>query len=217
MYKIDLHTHSVASKDGGLKRSQYVELLENGVLDVVAITDHNTIELAKDLYKDYPDSLIIGEEIMTAQGEIIGLYLSSDIEPGMTALETAKEIRGQGGLVYIPHPFETVRHGIQPDALDEIKYLVDIIEINNGRALLKSHLPKVAIWAKINRVATASSSDAHGLKGVGNSYSTVSKKPTKDTLVELLATARIVAERPPLRTLLYPKGHRLRKMMVLKK
>lgn len=211
MIKIDLHTHSEASPDGGIKLEQYIEALEDGLLDYVAVTDHDSIALAVHLNKQFPDKVIVGEEIMSTDGELIGLFLTSKIEPGQTALKTALAIKAQKGLVYIPHPFETVRHGLQANVLDEIAMHIDIIEVHNGRALLQNHGPKVATWAKLNRAMVAASSDAHGVKGLGTTYTIIQKAPTSKNLVELLSVGRPVTNRPPLRTLLYPKAHRLRK------
>lgn len=75
MFKIDLHTHSTSSPDGGITAHQYEEALSTGVLDCVAITDHNRIDFAEKLERSFGDKIIVGEEIMTSGGEIIGLYL----------------------------------------------------------------------------------------------------------------------------------------------
>lgn len=214
MPKVDLHTHSTLSPDGGIRAEQYRAVLQSGLLDYVAITDHNTIALAKQLQQEFPKRIIVGEEIKTRDGEIIGLFLTDQIDAGMTVERTIAEIKRQGGLVYIPHPFETVRKGLTEAMLEAHKETIDIIEIHNGRALLQNQGPKAATWARLNRVAAAAASDAHGAKGLGMTYVSLTSAPTVDNLVEQLATARLVTMRPPLRTLLYPKAHRLRKRFI---
>lgn len=213
MIKVDLHTHSMASPDGGITPKQYIKVLEDKVLDTLAITDHNSIIAALELHKLFPKNVIVGEEIMSTKGELIGLFLSKLIDKGMTALATAQAIREQGGLVYIPHPFETLRSGLDETTLDALAEYVDIVEIHNGRAVFQNKGPQAAMWAKLNRKAVAASSDAHGYKGLGTTYSTLPEAPSAENLVEILAHARLVTVRPPLSSLLYPKANRLRKRL----
>lgn len=210
MNKIDLHTHSAGSPDGGISHAQYKSILSSGQLDFVAITDHDHIEDALALQALLGEKIIVGEEISTTQGEIIGLYLKTLVAPGMSAMDTAVAIKSQGGLVYIPHPFETVRHGITKSTLDNIATLVDIVETHNGRAFFQNKGPAAVVWTRLNNTAVAASSDAHGLKGVGTSFTALAQPPTAKNLVEQLRTAHLHVQRPPLSSLLYPKYHRLR-------
>jgi len=211
MIKVDLHTHSFASLDGGIKPQQYKTILESGQLDCVAITDHNRIDAAQELRKSLGNKVIVGEEIMTTDGELIGLFLTKAIEPHQSALVTAKAIKAQGGLVYVPHPFETVRSGLPQTCLDELVYLIDIVEVHNGRAIFQNLGPKAATWARLNRKVVAASSDAHGYAGLATTYTELASIPTAKTLVKLLETARFSTNRPPLRSLLYPKLNRMSK------
>ncbi len=211
--KADFHTHSATSPDGGIRKQQYRKLLNDQLLDFVAITDHNSITFALELGEEFSNKVIVGEEIMTTDGEIIGLFIGAKVSPGLTPKETADEIKKQGGLVYIPHPFETVRSGITASSLDDIKGYVDIIEVHNGRAVFQNFSSKAIDWATKNGVAMAASSDAHGLKGIGATYSVLGGVPDVTNLVELLKNAKLVNSRPPLRTLLYPKANKLRKLI----
>lgn len=212
MFKIDLHTHSVASPDGSLATEHYRRALERGRLDCVAVTDHNTISFALELQKELGKSrVIIGEEITTSEGEIIGLYLKKVVPAGLTPAETVENIHRQGGLVYVPHPFETVRKGITMETLEEICSDVDIIEIRNGRAMFQNFAASAAAWAIAHDIPGAASSDAHGYAGWCRTYSVVTKMPTQRTLVSLLAHANHVAAFPGIWGMLYPKFNRLRK------
>jgi len=217
MFKVDLHTHSEASPDGGISPEQYARALETEKLDYIAVTDHDRIDFALGLQKALGDKIIVGEEITTTQGEIIGLYLKHPIGPGMNARDTAQEIHNQGGLVYIPHPFETVRKGIPIDVLDSISDLVDIVEVHNGRALAQNFGIKAATWAKLNGKPGASSSDAHGYRGLGHSYSIISESPSRGSLVGNIRMTSLAHRRAPLYTLLYPKLNRLSKKVGIKK
>jgi predicted metal-dependent phosphoesterase TrpH len=214
-YKIDLHTHSYGSPDGGLTLGDYRTALTDGTLSSIAVTDHDTIEAAQKIQQKIGgDKIIVGEEITTADGEIIGLYLTQAIPPGLSAIDTAQQIRDQDGLVYVPHPFETLRKGITHETLTGIAEYVDIIEAYNGRAVFQNTSNQALGWAKTHRHSTAASSDAHGKRGLGYTYTMVHKIPTKETLIELLVLAKHVHAKPPLRSLLYPKYHRLRKKVV---
>lgn len=211
MYKIDLHTHSEASRDGGISADQYKQVLTSGMLDYIAITDHNKTSFAQKLQKQLGDRIIVGEEINTIEGEIIGLFLQEAIPRDLPAHEAIMRIKQQGGLVYIPHPFETVRRGIQEEVLQQLIDTVDIIEIYNGRAVFQNKGPKAVTMSRLNNKPGAASSDAHGAKGLGTAYSTIKEKPTKKNLPHLLHTAKLSMEHPPLKTLLYPKLNRIRK------
>lgn len=210
MFKVDLHTHSSASPDGGITAEQYRQLFADGTLDCIAITDHNTIDLALQMHQELDDKIIVGEEIDTQQGEIIGLFLSKAVPKGLDLTEVIHQIKAQGGLVYLPHPFETIRKGIQKHDLENVVDQIDIVEVYNGRAVAQNKGPEAAVWARLNQKPSAASSDAHGFKGVGTTFTTVEAIPSAKSLVGLLEKAPLTMERPPIHSLLYPKLHRLR-------
>jgi predicted metal-dependent phosphoesterase TrpH len=213
MLKIDLHTHSSASPDGGITPEEYAEALEKGNLDYIAVTDHNTIEMAEHLHATHGSAIIIGEEITCQEGELVGLFLKHAVKPGHSALVAAEEIARQGGLVYLPHPFETVRKGLPMETLETIAKLVDIVEVHNGRAVFQNRGPQAHTWARLHRKPVAASSDAHGYKGLGTTYSVINQAPNAQNLPELLLKAHYTVKRPPLHSLLYPKYHRARKRL----
>lgn len=214
MFKIDLHTHSTGSVDGGISAAQYAQAIENGTLDFIAVTDHDSITHAVQLKKTLGEHIIVGEEISTREGEIIGLFLKEAIPSGLSALEVVQAIHKQDGLVYVPHPFETVRHGVSATVLEHIMEEVDIIEIYNGRAIFQNKGPQATTVARLNNKPGAASSDAHGAKGLGCAYSQLKHKPTSKNLVDELQTAHLMMRHPPLKTLLYPKINRFRKRFV---
>lgn len=211
MIKVDLHTHSVASRDGGITAAQYQRIIESGELDYIAITDHNKVAFAIELQKTLGDRIIVGEEINTTEGEIIGLFLKEAIPRDQTPAATVAAIKDQGGLVYIPHPFETVRRGLSEASLQQIIKQVDIIEVFNGRAVFQNKGPKATMVARMHNKPGAASSDAHGVKGLVSAYSIIKNAPTVKNLPELLKTGKLTMKHPPLKTLLYPKANRIRK------
>lgn len=216
MFRIDLHTHSVASPDGGITLKQYKKILEAGILDCIAITDHNRIDFATQAKSILGERIIVGEEIMTSLGEIVGLFLDEPIKPGMSPEETIQAIREQNGVVYIPHPFETIRKGLHPATLELIQNDVDVLEVCNGRAFLQDHSQQALVWAKLNKVSSAASSDAHGVVGLGRSFTILNQIPSRDTLISLLKNGTLQTKRPRVRGLLYPKYHTIRKKVIRK-
>jgi predicted metal-dependent phosphoesterase TrpH len=186
-------------------------MLTKGHLDYIAITDHNKIEFATELKKELGAHIIIGEEINTTEGELIGLFLSKRVPRDLSAKQTVAAIKAQGGLVYIPHPFETVRRGVTKETLQSIIDDVDIIEVYNGRAVFQNMGPQALTAARLAKKAGAASSDAHGAKGLGTAYSLISEEPTAKSLVRLLNKGQLETRRPPLHTLLYPKLNRIKK------
>ncbi len=209
--KVDFHTHSTASHDGGISPEQYHKILEDGRLNCIAVTDHGTIRTALELHKELGEKIIVGEEIYAEEGEIIGLYLHKPIPDGLSAKKTIRLIKEQDGLVYIPHPFETVRKGLHPEILEKFIDDIDIIETCNGRAFLQNNAKQAVVWARLNHVPGAASSDAHGIRGIGRTYTLLSEMPTRETLPELIRKGKLITDRPGLRALLYPTYHRLRK------
>ena len=212
-FKVDLHTHSVASPDGGITLRQYRKALETGVLDCIAITDHNRIDFATHAKASLGERIIVGEEILTMLGEIIGLFLEKPVKPGLSPEATIKAIKQQGGIVYIPHPFETIRKGLHPATLELIQGDVDILEACNGRAFLQNRSHQALVWSKLNHVAPAASSDAHGFQGLGRTFSVLDDIPNRDTLTALLKGGTLQAQRPKFRGLLYPKYNKVKKLI----
>lgn len=213
-YRLDLHTHSTNSPDGGLHLKHYRHALESGRLDCVAITDHNDIGFALKARDALGERIIVGEEIMSTEGEIVGLFLDEPIKPGLSPEETIAAIRAQDGLVYIPHPFETIRKGLRPSVLERIKDDIDIMEVVNGRAFFQNRRDQALLWAKLHGVPGAASSDAHGPRGLGRTFSSLQSMPNRDNLLALLRAGVLNTRRPAVRSLLYPKMNKIKKRML---
>ncbi|HSX29492.1 MAG TPA: PHP domain-containing protein [Candidatus Saccharimonadales bacterium] len=209
---MDLHTHSVASPDGSLSLQHYTQMLATKRLDYIAITDHNTITFALEVRKALGNVIIVGEEITTTEGDIIGLFLHEPIPAGLALAEAITRIKAQHGLVYVPHPFETVRKGVRATALDSVVGQIDIVEVRNGRAVFQNYSQAASNWAASHSLPGAASSDSHGWHGWGKTYSLIDRPPTADTLPASLQAARLIRRAPGPLGLLYPKYNRLRKV-----
>ena len=143
--------------------------------------------------------VIVGEEVRSRDGDLIGLYLERAVEPGLSAVETAAAIHEQGGLVGLPHPFDGFRAsgGSQArgasDRLDELAAIVDYVEAHNARAYRDAN-PQAAAFAARHALPAVASSDAHSVMEVGIA-STVLPGPftTAAELRALLPRAQIAA------------------------
>jgi predicted metal-dependent phosphoesterase TrpH len=169
--RMDLHTHTLYSHDSLLKLEHYVEACVRRGISCVAVTDHNEIDGAKRLQKMAPFKVIVGEEIRTKDGEISGLFLKERIPPNLSAFETIRQIRRQGGLVYIPHPFAAgVFMRLKKNVLEAIVDEVDIIEGWNSRGLLRADDQRAQDFAVRHRLPFAAGSDAHSRFELGSAY-----------------------------------------------
>lgn len=210
-YKIDLHTHSILSHDGGLNIEQYQEVL-NTKIDYIAITDHNKIDFALEAHKKIGPKIIIGEEIMTTKGEIIGLFLTKLIEPFQSPEQTIKQIKNQNGLVYIPHPFDKRRSALNKTFLQQNINNIDIIEIFNSRSMLNLINKKALNFANSTKIAQAVGSDSHSAAEIGFTYQTITEVPYSHNLVNLLKNAGYTTKNTKIMHLLNPKCNKLRKL-----
>ncbi len=161
--RVDMHTHCEASPDSLTPvRVQAARIKETG-LDVVFATDHDTVGGALRL-RELADGyrLIVGEEITSADGDIVGLFLERAVSPGLSGEETIARIREQSGLVCIPHPFSRNRnHRIRRAALERLWPLADCIETFNAREAFAADNERAAAFAAEHGIPAALGSDAH--------------------------------------------------------
>ncbi len=162
--RVDLHTHTMWSGDSTTTPDEFAAAVEASGLDVVCITDHNAIDGAVELRDRLACRVIVGEELRTAAGEIIGLFLTERVPMGISHLDAARAIRDQGGVVYIPHPFDPMRRNMTEAALYELAEadLIDAVEVLNAKTSLRASIverpsspPSSA--SSVARAATATS------------------------------------------------------------
>ena len=168
----DLHMHTDHSPDCATPAELLLETAKEQGLGAIAITDHNEISGALDAAAKadaYGVRVIVAEEVKTAsQGEVIGLFLSERIPRGLTLAETVAEIRRQGGLVYVPHPFDRMHAVPDYEHLLAIVGDVDAIEVYNPRVAIGSFNEEAARFAAKYRIPAGAGSDAHVPQGLGS-------------------------------------------------
>jgi len=168
--RVDLHIHTRVSFDCRSDPHAVVERAAEVGLGWICITDHDEIEAALELAERFPDRVIPGEEVKTAEGvDITGLFLSEWIPGGTPARETCERIHEQGGLVYVPHPFAGGKGG-GGRILPEIEDLVDAVEGFNARLHDPALNERARAWARERSLPLGAGSDAHTLGEIGNAW-----------------------------------------------
>jgi len=211
IYKIDLHTHSTLSYDGGISDLEYEKALESGLLDFVAITDHNDVEFALKLNKKHGEKIIVGEEIRTGEGEIIGLFLKKKIEPYQGFEKTLALIKNQGAITYLPHPFDTRRHGVKEELAEKFIQKLDIIEIFNARTITPGTNKSAAHYGEKENKPFSAGSDSHSIWELGRTFTITQEKPTKDNLTEILKRPKLETHLVTLKGFMSTKWNKIKK------
>ena len=167
----DLHLHTSWSHDCSIEVDELLDHAEAEGLGAIAVTDHNVFGGALEAVERARGRRLVvipGEEVKTdGQGEVIGLFLREEIPRGMSFADTVAAIRAQGGLVYVPHPFDRM-HAI-PDAATLHRHLaeIDVLEVYNARLLFEAYNEEALRFARKYNLTAAAGSDAHVLQGVG--------------------------------------------------
>jgi predicted metal-dependent phosphoesterase TrpH len=167
----DLHLHTSWSHDCSIDVDELLDHAEAQGLGAIAVTDHNVIGGALEAAERARGRRLIvipGEEVKTAdQGEVIGLFLRQEIPRGMSFGETIEAIRAQGGLVYLPHPFDRMHAIPKPETLHRHLAEIDVLEVYNARLLFEGYNEEALRFARKYNLTVGAGSDAHVLAGVG--------------------------------------------------
>jgi predicted metal-dependent phosphoesterase TrpH len=173
LIEVDLHMHTDHSGDCATPVEVLLQTARDRGLGAIAITDHNEVSgalEARRIAAEMDDlKVIVAEEVKTAeQGEVIGLFLEEKIPKGLTMAETIAEIRAQGGLVYVPHPFDRFHSVPDYENLLDMVEEIDLLEVFNPRVALTSFNEEAARFATKYRIVPAAGSDSHVAQGLGS-------------------------------------------------
>jgi predicted metal-dependent phosphoesterase TrpH len=197
--RVDCHLHTVASGDAVLTLEELAERARQTSLDVVCVTDHNVTEAAVAAAgRDLGVRIIVGEEIRTPDGDVIGLFLTERIPYVLPLAEVTARIRAQGGLVYAPHPFDLVRSStgaVLPGLCEQ--RAVDIIEVFNAKIEDQALNDRAAALARSYGLPAGAGSDAHDAPGVGAAYLEMSDFDGPSSFLAALADATVTGEFRP--------------------
>ena len=192
MLKSDLHIHTKYSMDCGTPLDRIVErCLELGI-NCIAIADHGTAEGALKMQAIAPFHVIVAEEILTPKGEIMGMFLKETIPSGLSVEETIRQIKAQGGLVCIPHPFDIIRRvGLGVKVIEKVIEEIDLIEVFNSRSPFPWNSSKARDFARRYGIPGSAGSDAHTAGEIGNAYVLMPDFNGKDEFLNSLAQGKV--------------------------
>jgi predicted metal-dependent phosphoesterase TrpH len=192
--RVDMHSHTMWSGDCTTTPEELADALADSGIDVVCITDHNTINGALALVDQLPCRVVVGQECRTASGEVIGLFLTERLPHGVRPEEAAARIRDQGGIVYIPHPYDPMRHCLAEDVLDRLLDvgLVDAVEVINSKTSLSHLNERAAATAARWGLPGGAGSDAHVPAAFGAAYVEMPDFTGPDDFLSHLAAGRVV-------------------------
>jgi predicted metal-dependent phosphoesterase TrpH len=163
--------HTSWSHDCQMPVEDLLDHAEAEGLGAIAVTDHNVFggaQEAVELARGRDLIVIPGEEIKTdGQGEVIGLFLREEIPRGMSFADTVAAIKGQGGVVYLPHPFDRMHSIPEPATLRRHLADIDVFEVYNARLLFEAYNDEALRFARKYNLTFGAGSDAHVLQGVG--------------------------------------------------
>ena len=216
MQTVDFHVHSNYSYDGYLPLNKLDKACYCRGLTTVAVTDHDEIRGALEADRLFRigkllTRIIVGEEVKTTQGEIIGLFLKECVPPDMSLADTIKAIREQGGLVYLNHPFGYGRRAAKLSLaeLDGLWDKIDIVEIFNGRNLNQQANDLAKKMALAHGKPGGVGTDAHSAWEVGRSFVSMEDFDGSETFLAALRHASYVCRPCPFAYRLLFKARKL--------
>jgi predicted metal-dependent phosphoesterase TrpH len=193
--RIDLHLHSCFSPDSTTSLDALIDRCRELGLDRIALTDHHTAEGALQLSRREPELTIVGEEVASTEGDIIGLFVTGSIPSGGHPEEVCDAIHAMGGLTYACHPLDRRRASFSPERLVELAPRFDIIETHNAWANPEANRAAAQFCLELGRVA-ATGSDAHSARELGTSWMEIEPfEGTADFLRKLGSARHVITER----------------------
>jgi len=196
LLKADLHIHSEYSMDCSTTLEKIIKTCEKKKINCIALTDHGAIEGALKLKKIAPFQVIVGEEILTTRGEIMGLFLHEVIPSGLSIEESIRRIKEQGGLFCAQHPFDKIRpDALKSEVMDEIANQIDVVEIFNSRNPLKRSSEQAKEFARTHDLPGIAGSDAHAAFEIGNAYIEMPEFKDKNEFITALRQGKITGKR----------------------
>jgi predicted metal-dependent phosphoesterase TrpH len=186
MWKVDLHSHTVFSRDCLTPPEKQIQRARSIGLDRLAITEHNNLAGALAAKRLAPDLIIVGEEIKTTHGEIIAYFVTQEVPQGLSPQETIARLRDQGAVISIPHPLDSVRHSAMGrENVLEVIDDVDALEVLNARCVRARDNAAALTLAQQHGKWMTAGSDAHTLGEIGRCY--LEMPPFEDDPTSFLA------------------------------
>lgn len=190
--RMDMHLHTHRSFDCLNDPERLLRAACERGIGKLVVTDHNEIRGARELRELDPGRVIVGEEVKTREGyDLIGILVAERIPKGTPAREAAERIRAQGGVVYVPHPFDVARSGAGA-RMEAIADLVDVVEVHNSRCWVRGFNERAEAWAEAHGKLRGAGSDAHTIAEIGAGFVEVPPfEETREGLLAALAAGRV--------------------------
>lgn len=186
MWKVDLHVHTIYSKDCLTRPEALIAQARARGLDKIAVTEHNNVGGARAAKALAPDLVIVGEEIKTTDGEMIAYFVQERVPKGLSPQETIARLREQGAVISIPHPLDSLRRSAMGrENVLAVLDLVDALEVRNARCVLARDNRAAAALAMQHGKLITAGSDAHTVAEVGQCH--VVMPPFADNAASFLA------------------------------
>ena len=199
MWKVDLHSHTIYSKDCLTRPEAAIARARSIGLDKLAITEHDNLAGALRAKALAPDLIIVGEEIMTTHGELIAYFVQEEVPRGLSPLETVRRLRAQGAVISIPHPLDSLRGSAMGMAnVLEVIDQVDALEVRNARCVRPQDNLAALALAQQHGLLTTAGSDAHIPFELGHCY--VEMPPFEDdaeSFIDALKLAKPMGKESP--------------------
>jgi predicted metal-dependent phosphoesterase TrpH len=191
--RLDMHMHTEYSRDSRVVLSEFAALARLAKLGAVCITDHDTIEGGLRLREmETGLRIVVGEEITTADGELVGLFLAKRIPPGLSVEKSIAQIHEQGGLAYVPHPFSrNRRRHLRRSVLERVASSIDIVEVFNAREVASASNVQALEFARRHDLPGGVGSDAHRRIEIGRAYVEIAPFTTPQELVAALREGKV--------------------------
>jgi len=194
--RVELHVHTRLSKDSLADPEKILARCETLGIDLIAITDHNEIDAALALHARAPERVIVGEEVETTQGELLGYFMSERVPGGLDPMEAIARLKAQGAVISVPHPLDTPRSTHwEVEELEKIVPYVDAIEVFNARCLSNIYNQRALAFAKKNGLLQTAGSDAHSLWELGRATMLMPQFDDPESFKEALRESDIDGKR----------------------
>lgn len=196
MFKADFHIHSKYSMDSTTSLEQIIRACQRKGINCISVTDHGAIEGALKIKEIAPFYVVVGEEILTTRGEIIGLFLKELVPSNLSLEKSIQSIKAQDGLVCVPHPFDGLRgSALGSDTLNEVVSQIDAVEVFNARSPLLRFSEQAQNFAQVRHLPGTAGSDAHAAYEIGNAYVEMPEFKGKEDFLEALAQGTVYGRR----------------------
>lgn len=195
MLKMDSHIHSEYSPDSNSKIDDIIKVARNENIDIIAISDHNTVNGTSEVIKKTKNTDILAIpsiEISSTQGHILGFGCEENIPRDLTPQDTIDKIHDLGGLAIIPHPYCFYRHGLLHNT-DYKDLKIDAIETKNARFIVGYCNNKAKKLSKKENLPALGASDSHYWKFVGDCYSIIDCEKDIDSVIKAIKNNKIEA------------------------